>query len=132
MADATGVAAAREVLAEVFGYAEFRPGQAEAIEAALSGRDAVVVLPTGSGKSICYQTPALVGGREGRGTTLVISPLLRRRSSPRRRPKNWQRLISRSLSNLQSSRKTRSAWSLLIRRSMMNLTRLRRRLNPHR
>jgi ATP-dependent DNA helicase RecQ len=76
MADATGVAAAREVLAEVFGYAEFRPGQAEAIEAALSGRDAVVVLPTGSGKSICYQTPALVGGREGRGTTLVISPLI--------------------------------------------------------
>lgn len=76
MTDATGVAAAHEVLSEVFGYAEFRPGQAEVIEAALSGRDAVVVLPTGSGKSVCYQLPGLIAGREGRGTTIVISPLI--------------------------------------------------------
>jgi ATP-dependent DNA helicase RecQ len=76
MADAAGVAAAHEVLEEVFGYPEFRPGQAEAIEAVLSGRDAVVLLPTGSGKSLCYQVPALVGSRAGRGTTLVVSPLI--------------------------------------------------------
>ena len=52
----------REVLAEVFGYGDFRPGQAEAVGAALSGHDAVVLLATGSGKSICYQVPALVLG----------------------------------------------------------------------
>lgn len=67
---------AREVLAEVFGYPDFRPGQADAVAAALSGRDAVVVLPTGSGKSICYQVPALVLRRHQRGTTLVVSPLI--------------------------------------------------------
>jgi ATP-dependent DNA helicase RecQ len=67
---------AREVLAEVFGYPEFRPGQAEAVAAALSGRDAVVVLPTGSGKSICYQVSAIVLRRRRAGTTLVVSPLI--------------------------------------------------------
>jgi len=59
-----------------FGHREFRPGQVEAVEAALSERDSVVLLPTGSGKSVCYQVPALVASRGGRGTTLVISPLI--------------------------------------------------------
>jgi ATP-dependent DNA helicase RecQ len=67
---------AREVLTDVFGYPDFRPGQADAVGAVLSGRDAVVVLPTGSGKSICYQVPALVLRRHHRGTTLVVSPLI--------------------------------------------------------
>ena len=67
---------AREVLAEVFGYPDFRPGQADAVAAVLSGRDAVVLLPTGSGKSICYQVPALVLRRRQSGTTLVVSPLI--------------------------------------------------------
>jgi ATP-dependent DNA helicase RecQ len=67
---------ARAVLSEVFGYPDFRPGQAEAIEAVLTGRDAVVVLPTGSGKSICFQIPALVASRRGEGTTIVVSPLI--------------------------------------------------------
>jgi len=67
---------ARRVLAEVFGHPDFRPGQAEAIEAALSARDAIVLLPTGSGKSVCYQVPAIVQAREGAGTTIVISPLI--------------------------------------------------------
>ncbi len=67
---------AASVLAEVFGYPGFRPGQREAVEAALAGRDAVVLLPTGSGKSICYQIPALVASRGGRGTTIVVSPLI--------------------------------------------------------
>ena len=67
---------ARAVLREVFGYPDFRPGQAEAVGAAVGGRDAVVLLPTGSGKSLCYQVPALVAHRRGAGTTLVISPLI--------------------------------------------------------
>jgi len=68
--------AARGLLAQVFGYPDFRPGQAEAIEALLEGRDAAVLLPTGSGKSLCYQVPALVMGRAGLGTTVVVSPLI--------------------------------------------------------
>jgi ATP-dependent DNA helicase RecQ len=67
---------ARAVLREVFGHAEFRAGQREAIDAVLAGRDAVVLLPTGAGKSSCYQVPAVVAARAGRGTTIVISPLI--------------------------------------------------------
>ena len=64
--------AARAVLKSVFGYDDFRPGQWEVIEAALTGRDVFAVMPTGSGKSMCYQLPALVAG----GLTLVVSPLI--------------------------------------------------------
>jgi len=67
---------ARRVLVEVFGYPDFRPGQGDAVGAVLSGRDGIVLLPTGSGKSICYQIPALVAARRGAGTTIVISPLI--------------------------------------------------------
>jgi ATP-dependent DNA helicase RecQ len=70
------IAAAHTVLREVFGHAALRGGQAEAIEAVLAGRDAVVVLPTGAGKSLCYQVPAVALARAGRGTALVISPLI--------------------------------------------------------
>jgi len=66
----------RQVLEEIFGHCDFRPGQADAVAAAVAGRDAIVLLPTGSGKSLCYQVPALVASRGGRGTTLVISPLI--------------------------------------------------------
>ncbi len=76
MSEPTSLSEARGVLSEVFGFANFRLGQGEAIEAALSGRDAVVLLPTGSGKSICYQVPALVASRRGAGTTIVVSPLI--------------------------------------------------------
>lgn len=67
---------ARELLAEVFGHADFRAGQRDAVDAVLSGRDAVVLLPTGAGKSVCYQVPALWGSRHGKGTTIVVSPLI--------------------------------------------------------
>ncbi len=59
-------------LKQTFGYDEFRPLQREIMEASLAGRDAVAILPTGAGKSLCYQLPALV--REG--LTLVVSPLI--------------------------------------------------------
>jgi ATP-dependent DNA helicase RecQ len=67
---------ARRVLEESYGYRDFRSGQGEAVEAAIRGRDAIVLLPTGSGKSLCYQIPAIVAARGGRGTTIVISPLI--------------------------------------------------------
>jgi ATP-dependent DNA helicase RecQ len=59
-------------LKQTFGYDGFRPLQREIMEASLAGRDAVAILPTGAGKSLCYQLPALV--REG--LTLVVSPLI--------------------------------------------------------
>ena len=67
--------AARDVLREVFGHAGFRAGQETAVDAVLAGRDAIVLLPTGAGKSLCYQVPAAVLARRGR-TTLVVSPLI--------------------------------------------------------
>ena len=60
------------VLARYWGYTSFRPLQREAMDAILAGRDSVVVLPTGGGKSLCFQAPALVRG----GLGLVISPLI--------------------------------------------------------
>jgi ATP-dependent DNA helicase RecQ len=70
-----------ELLRKHWGYTSFRPLQREAIEAVLSGRDSVVVLPTGGGKSLCFQLPALVdpesGGRSPKSSlALVISPLI--------------------------------------------------------
>ncbi|MBL0172472.1 MAG: RecQ family ATP-dependent DNA helicase [Gemmatimonadaceae bacterium] len=64
--------AARAVLRAQFGYPDFRPPQIRAVQSVLSGRDALIVLPTGGGKSLCYQVPALV--REG--LTVVVSPLI--------------------------------------------------------
>jgi ATP-dependent DNA helicase RecQ len=61
-----------EELLRRFGLDAFRPGQREAVVAALAGRDSLVVMPTGGGKSLCYQLPALVGD----GLVVVISPLI--------------------------------------------------------
>lgn len=66
------VAAALEALHEHFGFADFREGQREVITAILEGRDTVVVMPTGGGKSLCYQLPALMKP----GATIVVSPLI--------------------------------------------------------
>src|SRR6266496_4919222 len=59
-------------LHQYFGFDRFRPGQEEAVRAALDGRDVLVVMPTGSGKSLCYQLPALLRD----DLTIVVSPLV--------------------------------------------------------
>ena len=63
---------ARRVLKDMFGYDSYRPGQERALTALLGGESALAVMPTGSGKSLCFQIPALVGG----GLTVVVSPLV--------------------------------------------------------
>ena len=63
---------AREILRRTFGHADFRGRQAEVIAEVLAGRSAMAVLPTGGGKSVCYQIPAMM--RPGLG--LVVSPLI--------------------------------------------------------
>ncbi|HSS04215.1 MAG TPA: ATP-dependent DNA helicase RecQ [Solirubrobacterales bacterium] len=62
---------AEELLAQL-GFESFRPGQREAVEAALSGRDSLIVMPTGGGKSLCYQLPGLAS----EDLTIVVSPLI--------------------------------------------------------
>src|SRR2546429_6851284 len=71
-----------EELLTRFGLDEFRPGQREAVEAALKGRDCLVVMPTGGGKSLCYQLPALAD----QGLVVVVSPLIALMSD------QWRRL----------------------------------------
>ncbi len=66
------LAAARGALKKYWGYAEFRPLQAEAIRAGIAGRDSLVVMPTGGGKSVCFQIPPVVVGR----LDVVVSPLI--------------------------------------------------------
>ena len=63
---------ARRILREHWGYDDFRPGQWDIIRPIVEGRDVLAILPTGGGKSICYQVPALLH----EGLTLVISPLI--------------------------------------------------------
>src|SRR5213082_1994376 len=63
---------ARAALREHFGYPAFRPGQEAAVESVLAGRDTLVVLPTGGGKSLCFQVPAMMLPK----LTVVISPLI--------------------------------------------------------
>src|ERR1700691_3074613 len=64
--------ALRELLESVFGFAQFRANQEEVCRAGIAGRDLLLVMPTGAGKSLCYQLPAIARG----GTALVISPLI--------------------------------------------------------
>jgi ATP-dependent DNA helicase RecQ len=66
------LADAQAVLESVFGYASFRSHQAAIVEALVAGRDALVLMPTGGGKSLCYQVPAIVRA----GTGIVVSPLI--------------------------------------------------------
>src|SRR5947209_8488916 len=72
MPSADPITELRAVIAKHWGYDTFRPLQEDAMRAVLDGRDSLVVLPTGGGKSLCYQAPAVCRG----GTTVVVSPLI--------------------------------------------------------
>lgn len=65
-----------DILQEVFGYAAFRGEQQAIVEHVAGGGDALVLMPTGGGKSLCYQVPAIARHRGGRGVALVVSPLI--------------------------------------------------------
>jgi ATP-dependent DNA helicase RecQ len=69
-------ATARQVLQDVFGYGAFRGQQAAIVDHVIAGGDALVLMPTGGGKSLCYQVPAIVRQQQGRGVTVVVSPLI--------------------------------------------------------
>ena len=63
---------AEDLLRRIFGYDAFRPGQAEIVAAVARGQNVLAIMPTGGGKSLCFQLPALMRG----GVTLVVSPLI--------------------------------------------------------
>jgi ATP-dependent DNA helicase RecQ len=66
----------RHILHEVFGYEAFRGPQAPIVDHVIAGGDALVLMPTGGGKSLCYQIPAIARQRAGHGVTVVVSPLI--------------------------------------------------------
>lgn len=70
-----GADAIRQAAAEVFGFPSLRPGQLEVMREVLEGQPVITVMPTGAGKSLCYQLPAVMLGQTG-GVTLVVSPLI--------------------------------------------------------
>ena len=69
-------AAAAAILHDVFGYERFRGPQAAIVDHVIGGGDALVLMPTGGGKSLCYQIPAIARQRAGQGVTIVVSPLI--------------------------------------------------------
>ena len=70
-------------LRDVFGFDGFRPGQEEIVDAVTAGENVLAIMPTGGGKSLCFQLPALLRG----GVTVVISPLIETAASRR-----WRRI----------------------------------------
>ncbi|MBX9760576.1 MAG: DNA helicase RecQ [Beijerinckiaceae bacterium] len=99
---------ARDLLKSVFGYDDFRPGQAEVIGAILDGGPVLAVMPTGSGKSMCYQLPALLDG----GLTVVVSPLiaLMRDQAQQMRAVG---VAAATLNSNNTSEETDDAWRLI-------------------
>lgn len=63
---------AKQILKVYFGYDSYKPGQEEIVNAILEGRDVLAIMPTGAGKSVCYQVPAMLLP----GITIIISPLI--------------------------------------------------------
>lgn len=99
---------ARSLLKSVFGYDDFRPGQAEVIGAILDGGPVMAVMPTGSGKSMCYQLPALHDG----GLTLVVSPLIALMRDQVLQMRTVG-VAAASLNSSNSAEETEDAWRLI-------------------
>ena len=76
LSSAPSASPAHTVLQDVFGYEQFRGPQQAIVEHVIGGSDALVLMPTGGGKSLCYQVPAIVRQQQGRGVTIVVSPLI--------------------------------------------------------
>ncbi len=76
MSPITLITTALDILGEVFGYSDFRGPQRAIVEHVIDGGDALVLMPTGGGKSLCYQIPAIARQNAGHGVTIVISPLI--------------------------------------------------------
>lgn len=70
----TATNAPLDILRQTFGFQSFRPHQGKIVDAALSGRDVLAVMPTSAGKSICYQVPAIALAALTGGVTVVVSP----------------------------------------------------------
>jgi ATP-dependent DNA helicase RecQ len=113
-----------EILQSTFGYHDFREGQREIIDAVLSQQDVFAVMPTGSGKSMCYQLPPLVDG----GLTLVVSPLL---ALMRDQVKDLQRLgiAAASLNSMTTRSESDEIWQSLESRQLRLLFVSPERLN---
>src|SRR5215475_13001457 len=92
-------------LLEELGYSEWRAGQREAVVAALEGRDSLIVMPTGGGKSLCYQLPGLAG----EDLTIVVSPLIALMRD------QWTRLraAGKPVAMISSGMGEEEAWSAL-------------------
>jgi len=102
------LADARAALKSVFGYDDFRPGQAEIVAAVLDGQDVLAVMPTGSGKSMCYQLPALVDG----ALTVVISPLIALMHDQVQQMRGFG-VAAATLNSTTPEEEARAAWRLL-------------------
>ncbi|HAH32710.1 MAG TPA: DNA helicase RecQ [Elusimicrobia bacterium] len=98
-----------EILKKQWGYDSFKPLQKEAIEAALAGRDSLVVLPTGGGKSLCYQLPAAMGGK---GLVLVVSPLIALMDDQVAAAREAGLMADAVHSNLQADKRDDTYWRL--------------------
>ncbi|MBV9634640.1 MAG: DNA helicase RecQ [Methylobacteriaceae bacterium] len=99
---------ARAILKSVFGYDDFRPGQEEVIAAVLAGENVLAVMPTGSGKSMCYQLPAATDG----GLTVIVSPLIALMRDQVRQMTTLG-VAAATLNSLNSEAENRAAWMQL-------------------
>jgi ATP-dependent DNA helicase RecQ len=100
-----------------FGLRAFRPGQREAVLAALEGRDSLVVMPTGGGKSLCYQLPALAD----RGLVVVVSPLIALMADQLRRLQETGVQAVMLASGMQDGHNTRALWDISSGRAQLVL-----------
>lgn len=98
-----------EILKKQWGFDTFKPLQKEAVEAALGGRDSLVVLPTGGGKSLCYQLPAAMGNK---GLVLVVSPLIALMDDQVAAAREAGLMADAMHSNLQASNRGDTYWRL--------------------